>query len=372
MNKIRLVTSRAIDQIIQEMERASTIYILTSFAMKSGIELLAPYLRQAKERGAEIKLLTGDYLFITQPEALKMISEMEDVLEARLWRSGGVSFHPKAYLFERSGSGGAMMVGSSNLSRSALTYGVEWSLLVDSPSALPVYEEASEAYMALFYHENTVPINQETAAEYERSYKEYHWKHPNLVDTWTQKEELDLMFAPKNHGEAEQVGEPGASYETGKVLQPREVQVRALEEQQNTREEEYSKAMVVMATGLGKTYLAGFFARGFKRALFIAHREEILNQAMRSWQRVMPEKTHGIYNSKSKEGEADCVFASIYTLARQRHLTQFAPGDFDLIVVDEFHHAAADLSGGTFVQWWRRDCLSTGVWLLPWISLPGE
>lgn len=334
MNKIRLVTSRAIDQIIQEMERASTIYILTSFAMKSGIELLVPYLRQAKERGAEIKLLTGDYLFITQPEALKMISEMEDVLEARLWRSGGVSFH--------------------------------------SPSALPVYEEASEAYMALFYHENTVPINQETAAEYERSYKEYHWKHPNLVDTWTQKEELDLMFAPKNHGEAEQVGEPGASYETGKVLQPREVQVRALEEQQNTREEEYSKAMVVMATGLGKTYLAGFFARGFKRALFIAHREEILNQAMRSWQRVMPEKTHGIYNSKSKEGEADCVFVSIYTLARQRHLTQFAPGDFDLIVVDEFHHAAADLSGGTFVQWWRRDCLSTGVWLLPWISLPGE
>ncbi|WP_286884008.1 phospholipase D-like domain-containing protein [Aneurinibacillus sp. UBA3580] len=121
MNKIRLVTSRAIDQIIQEMERASTIYILTSFAMKSGIELLVPYLRQAKERGAEIKLLTGDYLFITQPEALKMISEMEDVLEARLWRSGGVSFHPKAYLFERSGSGGAMMVGSSNLSRSALT-----------------------------------------------------------------------------------------------------------------------------------------------------------------------------------------------------------------------------------------------------------
>lgn len=241
MNKIRLVTSRAIDQIIQEMERASTIYILTSFAMKSGIELLAPYLRQAKERGAEIKLLTGDYLFITQPEALKMISEMEDVLEARLWRSGGVSFHPKAYLFERSGSGGAMMVGSSNLSRSALTYGVEWSLLVDSPSALPVYEEASEAYMALFYHENTVPINQETAAEYERSYKEYHWKHPNLVDTWTQKEELDLMFAPKNHGEAEQVGEPGASYETGKVLQPREVQVRALEELQNTREEGYSK-----------------------------------------------------------------------------------------------------------------------------------
>jgi superfamily II DNA or RNA helicase/HKD family nuclease len=341
MTDIRLVTSQAIKQITKEIEQASSIYILSSFAMKSGFEILAPYLCHAKQRGAEIKLLTGDYLYVTQPEALTSIADMKDVIEARLWRSGGVSFHPKAYLFDRKDNGAAVMVGSSNLSRSALTNGVEWNMIVDSENVLPVYEEASEAYMVLFYHENTVPINHETAAEYEQQYTEYHRKHPNLAGTWTKQEEIELMFAPGNETEPGTVIESCASYVTENELKPHEAQVKALEELQNTREEGYRKAMVVMATGLGKTYLAGFFARNFKRALFIAHREEILHQAKRSWQKVMPEKTHGIYDGKVKEGNADCVYASIYTLSRQQHLTAFQPGDFDLIVVDEFHHAAA-------------------------------
>ena len=99
--------------------------------------------------------------------------------------------------------------------------------------------------------------------------------------------------------------------------------------------------MVVMATGLGKTYLAGFFAQRFQRVLFIAHREEILYQAKRSFQRIMPDKTFGIYNGVMKEGNADCVFASIYTLGMKKHRESFVPDGFDLIVVDEFHHAAA-------------------------------
>jgi superfamily II DNA or RNA helicase len=99
--------------------------------------------------------------------------------------------------------------------------------------------------------------------------------------------------------------------------------------------------MVVMATGLGKTYLAGFFAQNFKRILFIAHREEILKQAKQSFQHIMPDKTYGLYYGTEKQPEADVIFASIYTLGMKRHLEVFSPDDFDLIVVDEFHHAAA-------------------------------
>ncbi len=124
-------------------------------------------------------------------------------------------------------------------------------------------------------------------------------------------------------------------------LKPRPAQVAALEELERTLEEEYDKAMVVMATGLGKTYLAGFFAQRFTRVLFIAHREEILYQAQKSFQRIMPDRTYGVYNGQHKEGEADCVFASIYTLGRKKHRESFEPDRFDLIVVDEFHHAAA-------------------------------
>ena len=133
--------------------------------------------------------------------------------------------------------------------------------------------------------------------------------------------------------------DPPVSY--GEIL-PRFAQIEALEELNKTLEEEYNKALVVMATGLGKTYLAGFFAQNFKKILFIAHREEILYQARDSFKRIMPDKQYGIYNGKIKEGQADAIFASIYTLSIKKHLEQFRPDEFDLIIVDEFHHAAAD------------------------------
>ena len=93
--------------------------------------------------------------------------------------------------------------------------------------------------------------------------------------------------------------------------------------------------------GLGKTYLAAFFARQFNRVLFIAHREEILRQAKQSFDHVLPEKSSSLYNQEEKDIEADHIFASVFTLSRKNHLHRFNPKDFDLIVVDEFHHAAA-------------------------------
>ena len=96
-----------------------------------------------------------------------------------------------------------------------------------------------------------------------------------------------------------------------------------------------------MATGLGKTYLAGFFAGRFKRILFIAHREEILNQAKRSFGQIMPDRSGGIYNGKMKDAEAESIFASVSTLSMKQHLEVFEPDTFDLIIIDEFHHAAA-------------------------------
>ena len=97
-----------------------------------------------------------------------------------------------------------------------------------------------------------------------------------------------------------------------------------------------------MATGLGKTYLAAFFARNFKRVLFIAHLEEILHQARKSFRIVMPDQDFSIYNGKEKEIEGHTVFASIFTLSMQRHLSAFDPEEFDQIIVDDFHHAAAN------------------------------
>src|SRR5690606_36667161 len=108
------------------------IYIVTSFVMRSGVALLAPHLKEAAERGAEIKVLAGDYLYVTQPEGLRLLCGIHPNIEARLWRSRGMSFHPKAYLFDYWNGQGLFIIGSSNFSLSAFRLGVEWNLAVNA------------------------------------------------------------------------------------------------------------------------------------------------------------------------------------------------------------------------------------------------
>ena len=105
---------------------ADTIYWMTAFLMKSGVKEVLPALREAALRGAEIKILTGDYLSITQPDALQLLIDEIPTAEVRMMESGGTSFHPKAYLFKSTDSA-TVIVGSSNLSKSALTSGIEWN-----------------------------------------------------------------------------------------------------------------------------------------------------------------------------------------------------------------------------------------------------
>ena len=344
MSKVEFINRDLIEKIQEHIEASSTIYILTAFVMKSGVRLVKETLKKAAERGADIKICAGDYLFVTQPEALRELISIHPDIEVRLWRSSGVSFHPKAYLFENT-TNGYFIVGSSNLSKSALTEGIEWNIGLDKTVDENVFVEAMEEFLKLFYADETVQVNEETLKDYENQYHDYHQQHPNLARTWAESEEVELML-PLDKAETEinerdhdVIYDPATvTYET---IQPRFAQVEALERLEAAYEEGYDKAMVVMATGLGKTYLAAFFARNFQKALFIAHREEILRQAKKSFQRVIPNKTLGIYDGNVKEKEADIIFASIFTLSMKKHLEAFAKDTFDLIVIDEFHHAAA-------------------------------
>ncbi|WP_110113193.1 DEAD/DEAH box helicase family protein [Bacillus sp. CGMCC 1.16541] len=341
MSKVELVTSQIGKRIKQEIEKATSIYILTSFVMDSGVKWLSHELSKALERGAEVKVLAGDYLFVTQPHALKRLIELHPNIEVRLWKSNGKSFHPKAYMFGSSESEGVLMVGSSNLSASALSHGVEWSLQVTDAMQDGPINEAYDEFIRLFQNDQTITVNVETISIYEKEYELYHQKHPYAIKEWTVSEEETLMLPDQGKEEELVIQESSVSYHT--VIEPRFAQVEALQSLNETyREEGYNRAMVVMATGLGKTYLAAFFAKQFKRVLFIAHREEILHQAKNSFQIVMPDKTGGIYNGKSKESDVDFVFASVYTLSMECHLYHFNEDEFDLIVVDEFHHAAAN------------------------------
>jgi superfamily II DNA or RNA helicase/HKD family nuclease len=337
MPDIKLITENLADELIPGIERASGIYIMTSFVMKSGVQILAPYLKAAAERGADIKILCGDYLFITQPDGLRELVNIDTRIEARLWHSRGASFHPKAYLMDYENGEGLLIVGSSNLSRSAFRMGVEWNLAMNAEADPYTFQVALDKFMNHFYDECTVTLHQETINLYEKEYLVHRQKNLDLVRNITEAEESDLML-PQKETEA---NDHHLVQPTAHILEPRPAQKLALEALDSTLEEQYNKAMVVMATGLGKTYLAAFFAKKYRRVLFIAHREEILHQAQRSFQMVMPERNCGLYNGIEKDVTADNVFASIYTLGMKKHRERFAPNDFDLIVVDEFHHAAA-------------------------------
>lgn len=209
-NKVELITRDLVATLKKSIREAKSCYILTSFVMNSGVKLLEPLLREAAERGADIKLVTGDYLYITQPDALDRLLAIHPSIELRLWNSRGISFHPKAYIFENE-EDGLFIVGSSNLSNSALTAGVEWNLAVSESVEEPLYNQVVSEFLNVFYGDSTVALNEETIKQYRSDYQNFHQKNTNLVRVWTEREELELTL-PEIGQKPDKVIEPPAPY----------------------------------------------------------------------------------------------------------------------------------------------------------------
>ncbi|WP_294739320.1 DEAD/DEAH box helicase family protein [uncultured Exiguobacterium sp.] len=313
----KLTTHHLYDSLVDAIDQAEEVYIVAAFAQKSGVTLLVPAFRRALQRGAEIRLLIGDYLHITDPEALAQLLSL-DGLSVRFYRSGGRSFHPKAYLF-RNAETGLSIVGSSNISNSALRSGIEWNVHLPQAVAPQILDDAIDAFMDLYLSESAEELN------------------PVVLDAYRQE------YAARQY-----VAEPEVEYDEGTVvvapeILPHRVQEEALQALRETMQEGRTRALAVLATGLGKTYLSAFFAGDFTRVLFLAHQKELLLQAERSFQKVNPAWQTGFYigSDRTVTETTEIVFASVQTLAQKRHLEHFVHDQFDLIIVDEFHHAAA-------------------------------
>lgn len=326
MRSASLITRGLLERLAPLFEEATAIYLLIAFVRASGVAALAPWLARAIARGAEVKVLTGDYLYLTEPQGLAQLLDLG--AEIRLFRSGGESFHPKAFLFQ-SDRALHLVVGSSNLSQSGLIEGIEWNLWVDG--ALLEQEDPVEQFLSLYYAEPTEPVNPMTLEAYRREREQAQARQPGWSELWAS---LDRAASLNELGLAE------AGEEESEPIRLRPAQEEALQALYRAWEEGQARGLVVLPTGLGKTYLAAFAAHHFRRVLFVAHREEILRQALRTFQRVHPARRAALYSGRQK-GEGDLLFASVYTLAQPRHRSRFAPDAFDLIVVDEFHHAAA-------------------------------
>ncbi len=307
-------------KLCHAVNRANRIDMAVAFIKTTGLNLLFKDLINSLERvshPSKLRILTSDYLDITDPEALRKLLLLQDQgADVRVYQSQGSSFHMKAYLFagttESHGHWGKAYIGSSNLSRQALQDGLEWNYEVSFPPDTG-YLEAVSRFEELFANAKTQPLS----------------------DAWV--DEYEARRQPPTQSVA-----PG-SIEKEAPPKPTIVQKEALAALDNTREQGYSRGLVVLATGLGKTWLSAFDAvqMGARRILFVAHREEILYQAAETYLRIKPSARVGFYMGKQRDTTVDILCASVQTLGRVEHLEQFKPQHFDYIVIDEFHHAAA-------------------------------
>lgn len=291
-----------------------------SFIKKAGLVLLSNDIRSAVERGAKGRLITSTYQNFTDVESLNFFLRLSlafDNFECHLdddcfydtknYSTNG--FHTKGYLFDF-GDRCELIVGSSNITRYALLKNIEWDLVVDCQKHDNAYQNASDEFNDLW--RNTYELTQERINLYAQ-------KLNFAIERW----DMDYDLAEQK-------------------IRPNYMQRKALKELNRNRAIGISRALVVSATGSGKTYLAAFDAMNFapNRLLYVVHEGSILRKSLETFQEVFGGlKTCGMYTGEAKELEADFIFTTNVSMCRSLEL--FDKKEFDYIIIDECHHAVA-------------------------------
>ena len=266
-------------QLIGSLKKADSVDIIVSFLMESGVNMLISDLENALKRGAKIRILTGNYLGITQPSALYLIKQkLGAQVDLRFYNEKGRSFHPKSYIFHYK-EHSEIYIGSSNISRSALTSGVEWNYRFSSRTDGRNYDKFYNAFEDLFENHSIV-IDDEELKRYSKG-----WHRPAVAKDLDKYDDFDSE----------------ESNDVISIFEPRGAQIEALCALESSRAEGAKKALILAATGVGKTYLAAFDSKNYKRILFVAHREEILKQAAESFRNVRHSDDYGFFNNNETE-----------------------------------------------------------------------
>lgn len=301
------------------MLKANKIDIIVSFLMESGVRMILKDLKAALDRGVQVRILTGNYLGITQPSALCLIKkELGNRVDLRFYNDKDRSFHPKSYIFHYENVG-EIYIGSSNISRSALTSGIEWNYRFSSLDDKKNFSLFYDTFVELFENHSLV-IDDDELTKYSKN-----WHKPAVSKDLAKYDNLEEDDDTK----------------VEILFQPRGAQIEALYALEDSRSEGATKGLVQAATGVGKTYLAAFDSAKYERVLFVAHREDILKQAAISFKNVRHSDDYGFFYGKQKDTDKAVIFASVATLGRNEYLTKdfFAPDYFDYMIIDEFHHA---------------------------------
>lgn len=292
-----------------------------SFIKKAGLVLLTKDIKAALERGVKGKLITSTYQNFTDIESLDFFLKLavtfenfechlddECFYDEKNFSTNG--FHTKGYFFEFENRC-EIIVGSSNITRYAILKNIEWDLVVNCQKQDEVYQCACKEFNYLWG--KTHVLSQER------------------IDFYAQKINFAIERWDMDYDLAEQ------------KMKPNYMQRKALKELNRNRAIGISRALIISATGSGKTYLAAFDALNFSpdRLLYVVHEGSILRKSLETFQEVFGVlKTCGMYTGEAKELEADFLFSTNVSMCRSLNL--FDKKEFDYIIIDECHHAVAD------------------------------
>lgn len=310
------VNSDFLNRIKECLKKCNSFSFSVSFIKKAGLVLIERDIEEALHRGAKGKIITSTYQNFTDIGSLEQFLTWQreyDNFECHLDYEcfGDKGFHTKGYMFEYDDSV-ELIVGSSNITRFALLKNHEWNISLISKENLDSYNDALIEFHLIW--ENTLKLDSCLIEKY-RLQLDY------AIEKW----DMDYINI------------------TDSTINPNSMQRKALRELRRYRDTGVKKALIISATGSGKTYLAAFDARNFgaKRLLYIVHRESILRDAKESFMKVFgAERTYGFYTGSESSQEADFIFATSNMLAR--HLEEFDKNEFDYIIYDEVHHIVAE------------------------------
>lgn len=299
--------------ILEELRRCDRFTFSVAFISSAAIAQLKQHLY---DFGGEGRIVTSDFLAFNQPQAFAELLGLRDRLGIDVRRHAAKGFHPKGYVFE-SGRSVTAMIGSANLTSQALSQNHEWNLKVSAAVGSDLANQIDRLLEEQL--DGSEPLTQE-------------W-----VDTYAA-----LYVAPPRRGPAPALPAPTT---TPVIVQPNAMQQDAMIALDLARADGAKRAIIVSATGTGKTILSALDVRAVspKRLLFVVHREQILDRTIDEYRRVLggPATDFGKLTGSAKQSDRRYVFATIQTLSQPDTLASISPDAFDYVIVDEAHRAGA-------------------------------
>jgi superfamily II DNA or RNA helicase/HKD family nuclease/SOS-response transcriptional repressor LexA len=305
----RIPKEKILSTLLQELSNCDEFSISVAFVTTSGIAVLLNTLLELEQKGIKGKVLVSQYLNFTQPEALKRILNFKNIELKIATKSNS---HSKGYIFKIANYYN-IIIGSSNLTASALTVNKEWNLKVSGFHSSEIVNNVLSEF-ELDFNEGTI-VTDKYISEYDIIYK---------------KAKISNRIAKE-------------AITTNNIV-PNVMQSEALRNLEKLRFEQKSKALIISATGTGKTYLSAFDVKAFKpkKLLFVVHRLNIAKKALETFKGIFKDKTLGLYSGNKRELDSDFVFSTIQTISREDHLSKFKKDHFDYIIIDESHRSGAN------------------------------